>query len=205
MATVLVTGFGPFPGAPVNPTEQIVRRFARTSRLHGHTTAAHIFQTSYTAVERDLPRLIAKHRPRAIILFGLAASTPHLRIETLAHNEITQQQVDVTGNMPVQNAIRPARTMTLRGRAPFMRLVNAARIAGVKAQRSQDAGRYVCNYAYWRAIEASRKPGGPNQVVFVHVPELRSGRTPGGLVGLHFLVRAAQAIVIAAINDLPPR
>ena len=205
MATVLVTGFGPFPGAPINPTEQIVRRLARSSRLHGHAIAGHVFETSYTAVERDLPRLIAKHHPRAIVLFGLAASTPHLRIETLAHNEITRQQVDVTGNMPMQNAIRPACAMTLRGRAPFTRLVNAARVAGVKAQRSQDAGRYVCNYIYWRAIEASRKPGGPKRVVFDHVPELRSGKTPGSLVGLHLLVRAAQAIVIAAINDLPPR
>ena len=87
----------------------------------------------------------------------------------------------------------------------IVRLINAARSAGVKAQHSQDAGRYVCNYAYWRAIEASRKPGGPNRVVFVHVPELRNGNTPGGLIGLHLLVRAAQAIVIAAINDLPAR
>jgi len=205
MATVLVTGFGPFPGAPVNPTEQIIRQLARSPHLRGHTVATHVFQTSYAAVDCDLPRLIAKHHPRAVVLFGLAANTPYLRVETLAHNEVTRQQVDVTGNMPSQSEIRPASTTTLRGRAPFMRLVNAARAAGVKAHGSQDAGRYVCNYVYWRAIEASRNPGGPKRVVFIHVPELRNGKTPSGLVGLHFLVRAAQAIVITAINDLPAR
>ncbi len=203
MPTVLVTGFGPFPGAPINPTEQIVRRLARMRRLRGYRIAAHVFTTSYDAVDRELPRLIAKHHPRIVILFGLAANTPHLRVETLAHNEITRQHVDATGKVPANGAIRLARAAATQGRAPFTRLVNAARAAGVKAQRSQDAGRYVCNYIYWRAIEASRKPGGPARVVFVHAPELRSGKSRSGLIGLHSWVRAARAIVNAAINDLP--
>ena len=75
MPSVLITGFGPFPGAPVNPTEQIVRNFARMKRLRGHKLATHAFATSYAAVDRNLPRLIAKHRPRALIMFGLAANT----------------------------------------------------------------------------------------------------------------------------------
>jgi pyroglutamyl-peptidase len=205
MAAVLITGFGPFPGAPVNPTRQIVRNLARTKRLAGHRLAAHVFATSYAAVDRDLPRLIAQHRPRALIMFGLAANTPHIRIETMAHNEITRAQADVTGKRPKDAAIRPARAMSRRGRASFAQLVSAARAAGFKAQISQDPGRYVCNYVYWRAIEAAQKPGGPTQVVFVHVPELRSGKNAGGLVGLHLLVRAAQRIVVSVINGLPAR
>ena len=205
MASVLVTGFGPFPGAPVNPTQQIVRNLARTKCLAGHTIAAHVFETSYAAVDRDLPRLIARHHPRALVMFSLAANTPHIRIETMAHNEITQQQADVTGVKPRNSAIRPSRTASRRGRAPFAQLVNAARVAGFKAQISQDPGRYVCNYVYWRATEAAQKAGGPKQVVFVHVPELRSGKNAGGLVGLHLLVRAAQRIVAGVINGLPAR
>lgn len=205
MPTVLVTGFGPFPGAPVNPTQQIVKHLARTKRIAGHRIAAHVFTTSYAAVDRDLPRLIARHRPRALVMFGLAANTPYIRIETLAHNEITRKQVDVTGTKPKEAAIRASRAMAMRGRAPFVQLVNAARAAGVKAQTSQDAGRYVCNYLYWRAIEAAQKPGGPKRVVFVHVPELRSGKVPGGLVSLHLLTRAAQRIVAGVINGLPAR
>jgi pyroglutamyl-peptidase len=203
MATVLVTGFGPFPNAPINPTEQIVRQLARTRKLHGYRIAAHVFTTSYDTVDRELPRLIARHRPRVIVMFGLAASTPHLRVETTAHNEITRNFVDATGRMPAGSMIRPARAATRSGRAPFTRLVNAARAAGVKARPSQDPGRYLCNYVYWRAIEASRMPGGPQRVVFVHVPELRSGKVPGGLIGLHSWVRAARAVVKTVINDLP--
>ena len=205
MPTVLVTGFGPFPGAPVNPTQQIVKNLARMKTLRGYKIAAHVFPTSYDAVDRDLPRLIAKYRPRALIMFGLAANTPYIRIETTAHNEITRQHVDVTGKKPENAAIRTARAVSRHGRAPFMRLVNAVRVSGFKAQRSTDPGRYVCNYVYWRALEAAQKPGGPRTAVFVHVPELRIGNVPGGLVNLHLLVRAAQSIVIEVINGLPAR
>ena len=133
---VLVTGFGPFPGAPVNPTQQIVKNLARTRRIAGHKIAAHVYTTSYAAVDRDLPRLIAKHRPHAVVMFGLAAKTSHIRIETLAYNEITQKQVDVTGAKPKDAAIRASRNTALRGRASFIQLVNAARAAGRHERRA---------------------------------------------------------------------
>ena len=72
--TILVTGFGPFPGAPFNPTGPLVERLARLRRpgLANAKIVAHIFPTSYAAVDRDLPKLIAKHKPDALLMFGLA-------------------------------------------------------------------------------------------------------------------------------------
>ena len=46
----------------------------------------HIFETSYAAVDRDLPKLIAQHKPDIVLMFGLAARTPFVRIETRARN-----------------------------------------------------------------------------------------------------------------------
>ena len=84
--TILVTGFGPFPGAPFNPTGPMVERLARLRRpaLTDIKIVPYVFPTSYAAVDRELPRLIAKHRPRALLMFGLAARTKSLRIETRA-------------------------------------------------------------------------------------------------------------------------
>ena len=60
-ATILITGFGPFPGAPYNPTQPLVRRLVR--RRHpafaGVRRIAHVFPVSYEAVDRELPALIA--------------------------------------------------------------------------------------------------------------------------------------------------
>src|SRR5262245_23971500 len=86
--TILITGFGPFPGAPFNPTGDLVERLAKLRRpaLAEVTIIPHVFQTSYAAVDRDLPRLLAKHKPDALLMFGLAPRAKVLRIETRAHN-----------------------------------------------------------------------------------------------------------------------
>ena len=41
-----------------------------------HVVVVPYFLTLGLHLKRDLPRLIAKHRPRALIMFGLAANTP---------------------------------------------------------------------------------------------------------------------------------
>ena len=60
--TILVTGFGPFPGAPFNPTGPMVERLARLRRpaLTDIKIVPYVFPTSYAAVDRELPRLIAE-------------------------------------------------------------------------------------------------------------------------------------------------
>src|SRR5260370_1359611 len=72
--TVLITGFGPFPGAPFNPTAALAKSLAQRRRpaLSGIDRIAHVFPTSYAAVERELPDLIDRHPPDLVPLFGLA-------------------------------------------------------------------------------------------------------------------------------------
>ena len=54
---ILITGFGPFPGAPYNPTQPLVARLARLRRpaLGEVELSSHIFPVTYTAVDRELP------------------------------------------------------------------------------------------------------------------------------------------------------
>jgi len=88
---ILITGFGPFPGAPFNPTEALVARLTRLRRpaLADVELAGHIFPVTYAAVDRQLPELLAMQRPQAALMFGLAARTPYLRVETRARNAVT--------------------------------------------------------------------------------------------------------------------
>ena len=55
-ATILITGFGPFPGAPYNPTVALVEQLGQLKRpaLADVKIVSHIFETSYAAVDRDL-------------------------------------------------------------------------------------------------------------------------------------------------------
>lgn len=200
MTTVLITGFGRFPGAPFNPSGPLALAVAKRRRptFADLRRAVHIFETSYAAVDRDLPKLLAQHKPDIVLMFGLAARTPFVRIETRARNTMSILFPDVGGFRPVNRAIAPGMP-DARGNAPFGRLLGAARASGTKSRLSRDAGRYLCNYVYWRALEASRS-GTLTQ--FIHIPPIARGpRRPGAKrrPSHAALVRAGEAILLALL------
>jgi pyroglutamyl-peptidase len=207
MVTILLTGFGSFPGAPNNPSGLLARKLARLRRpaFANAKRVAHVFTTSYAAVDQQIPALIARHRPDAMIMFGLASRSKHIRIELLARNRLLVLFPDASGFSPRTRAIRPQAPASLRGRAPFSRLLAAAR-PHAKTALSGNAGSYVCNYCYWRAIEVMPTSNRPF-VVFVHVPQVRgrARRTHAKPQAprLVDLAKAGEAILAALIARLP--
>jgi pyroglutamyl-peptidase len=195
---VLITGFGPFPGAPFNPSALLVKALAgrRRPALTGVELMTHVFATSYAAVNRDLPKLLA-WQPDAVLLFGLAGRRRHLCIETRARNALTLLFPDADRQTPQCAVIAADAPSSSRGNAPFMRLLSAAR-GKFPSHLSRDAGRYLCNYVYWQALR--RAQDGRPLVQFVHIPAVRIGpRRPGKHRQPSFaeLVRAAEAILVA--------
>src|SRR3954451_24398287 len=168
---ILITGFGPFPGAPFNPTQPLVARLSRLRRpaFDDIELSAHIFPVTYKAVDRDLPELLAARRPQALLMFGLAGRTSFLRIETRARNAVTTLWPDADHARARKGSIAPAADAMMFG-PHTARLVRAAGLTGIDARASRDAGSYLCNYLSWRAIEATRADNGPALAAFVHVP-----------------------------------
>jgi pyroglutamyl-peptidase len=219
-ATILITGFGPFPGAPLNPTGALVTELARrrTPGLRNIRRVAHVFATSYEAVDRELPGLLARERPDALIMFGLAPRRRQIRIETRARNALTGVVPDAKGHLPAASQIAPGARAALSLRAPAQRLVAAVRAAGISAALSGDAGNYLCNYLCWRAGEAAERDGIPRLVAFVHVPNVHSTNIPVPTacrlypprsrsrppITLDDLIHAGEAIVRAALAAPAP-
>ena len=169
---ILVTGFRPFPGAPYNPTEKLVERLLRLRRsaLDDVERIGHVFPVTYSAVDRELPALIANHRPDALLMFGLASRTSFVRIETRARNTVTQIWPDAEHASVHSRTIVNGPDSTLRFGPHARGLLRAAQLTGVDARASLNAGYYLCNYLSWRAIEATRISDGPRLASFVHVP-----------------------------------
>jgi pyroglutamyl-peptidase len=180
----------------------LVERLARMRRpaLAGVTIVPHVFKTSYEAVDRDLPKLIARHKPDALLMFGLAPRAKTLRIETRARNALALLP-DVSGQSLRRHAIvrgGPS-AMTLPARARH--LFAASRTARIPLVISRDAGRYLCNYLCWRAAEATVRDG-PRIASFVHVPLVaRFARRPGQRRRLTFddLSRAGSRFLVAVV------
>lgn len=174
---ILITGFRPFPGAPYNPTEKLVDRLIHLRRpaLDDIERIGHVFPVTYAAVDRELPALIAAHKPDALLMFGLAARTPFVRIETRARNTITQIWPDAEQTRVLSRTIVADADSTRRFGPHTLRLLRAAQRTGVDARASLSAGYYLCNYLSWRAIEATSSANGPRLAAFIHVPLVPRG------------------------------
>lgn len=166
---LLLTGFGPFPGAPDNPTGPLIAALAPKLRKDGFRVSTHVFETTYAAVDRELPRLLQRVKPDAILMFGLANKARALRVETKARNRIARFP-DASFVIPKSRFISVEKTTSLPIRAPKTALLRAAKSKGLPARHSVNAGDYLCNYLYWHALDGAAKDAGPRKAAFIHVP-----------------------------------
>jgi pyroglutamyl-peptidase len=200
---VVLAGFGPFPGAPVNPSGALAKALVRSRRpAHaGLDRSAHVFATSYAAVDHNLPKLFAD-KPDIVLLFGLAGRRRQICVETRARNAVSVIFPDASRHRPSRSVIKLGGQPELTGHAPFAQLVSAVRAHKVPVRMSRDAGRYLCNYIYWRALERAAK--GSTLVQFVHIPSLCRNTQPKRRRGRHSLsladlIRAGESLLIALV------
>jgi pyroglutamyl-peptidase len=207
---ILITGFGPFPGAPFNPTEPLVSRLLRLRRpaLSDVELSGHIFPVTYRDVDSQLPQLLASYRPHAMLMFGLASRTRYVRIETRARNAVTMLWPDAERRRVRKESI----SRSISGNADAltfgphtMNLLRVAVASGIDARASRDAGSYLCNYLSWRAIEATCTANGPCLAAFVHIPLLARctssrHKTATHPITLEQLAGAGQALLLEMLK-----
>jgi len=202
---VLVTGFGAFPGAPYNPTMPLVERLMQLRRpaFDDIEFSSHIFHVTYATVDRELPQLLAKRRPHALLMFGLAQRTSYLRVETRARNAVTTIWPDADGTHVRKGSIARENDALMFG-PHTAKLLRAALATGIDARASRDAGSYLCNYLSWRAIEALDADSGPRLAAFVHIPLLArdgaSRRKGMPRITLEELVDAGEAMLLEMVR-----
>jgi pyroglutamyl-peptidase len=202
---ILITGFGPFPGAPYNPTQPLVARLIKLRRpaFGDVELASHIFPVTYRAVDRELPEVLQKYRPQAMLMFGLANRTAHVRIETRARNAVTLLWPDAAQTRVRKGSIGLGPD-AMRFGPHAAKLLRAALGSGIDARPSRDAGAYLCNYLSWRAIEAVNADNGPRLAAFVHIPPLARGgavrRKGFPRITLEELVDAGEAMLLEMVR-----
>ena len=203
--TVLITGFGRFPGMPANPSASLARRLARGRRPAGTQVALHLLPTRWDEAAA-FPALLERAAPDIVLMLGVAARRRHVSIELLARNA-TGVFPDAAHRRPASRPLHPGAPAERALTARPTPLLAALRAAGVPAQLSRHAGRYVCNALAWSAYgwarAGRRADGGPRLVVFVHVPLPRPGRlAPARLAhGLETLLAA----LLAQFHQSRPR
>lgn len=168
---LLVTGFGPFPRMLRNPSAGMARAVAAAPRLrlHGIEARSLVLTTAYASLLPELdPPLAAE--PDIVLMLGVAGRAPCVRVEERATSRRSALLADARGARPQMRAGPGAARRTCVPIAPVLR--NLARHC-IEARRSRDAGRYLCNAAYFHALAKT----GPT--LFIHIPKPKEPRRAG--------------------------
>jgi pyroglutamyl-peptidase len=190
---ILVTGFGAFPGAPHNPTADLMRNLrpleGRLARL-GIKLERRVLPVVYDEIAPRLKALIAETAPDAILHFGLAKRRRAISVETRAVNRLGVRHADAAGRLAQNRNVLPGGAFVRPALAPTNRLNAALRDAGISSKLSHDAGDYVCNQTFYLSLAMAAGTG--RAVGFIHVPHMHAA----------ILTRAATILIMALLRGV---
>jgi pyroglutamyl-peptidase len=192
--SILLTGFGPFPGHPHNASGELVRRLARTvtAEFENVHVVGDVLPVDWTAAPERLKTLIANSPPDIAIHFGISEFARGFVIEQTAYNE-TQETRDQFGAAPGACQLIAKARNTRTSSLPVKRIYNQLVQAGLPATLSHDPGRYLCNALLYHSLALSRRGGHRYAAGFIHIPaELANDAIQAG---------AADGVMTAAQAD----
>jgi len=172
---MLVTGFEPFGGMPVNPTQQIVTALAGQGvpDVELHTL---VLPVEYDACLDALLAEVDRLQPDAVVLTGLAAGRPCVTPERIGINvkdtavAAADPVTDNAGRSPVDEPVSEGPD-GLFSTLPLRAIHDALREAGVPSAISNTAGTYICNNTMYGLLDHLRRHDRRNVPAgFVHFP-----------------------------------
>ena len=168
---VLVTGFEPFGGEPVNPSMQAVLGLA-ANPPPGVLLTTEILPVSHSRTPAALRAAVARHRPDVVIATGQAGGRAEVTVERLGINVNDFRIADNDGTQPVDVPVIEGGPAAYFATIPVKAVAAALRAAGVPAQVSNTAGTHLCNHTLYLLghLAATAYPG--MRGGFLHVPWL---------------------------------
>lgn len=176
MKTVLLTGFAPFGGEQINPSQAVALRLHGVV-IRGHRIVGAVLPCVFRDALPTLHRLIRQHEPTVVICLGQAGGRAAITPERIAINVDDARIPDNAGRRPVDRPVVRGGPAAYFSTLPIKTMVRDLRAAGLPAEVSQTAGTFVCNHVFYGLMHALRD----QRVVrggFVHLPWLPSQGKP---------------------------
>lgn len=178
---LLLTGFEPFGGETVNPSADVARLLADDPPPGVELRTATLPVAFGPDVEAAWP-LWDAFSPDLFLMLGQGGG-PAIRIERYAHNLRREREMKEGKLVPCGHdaPILTGEPVAYETPLPVLALEAALREAGIPGVASRDAGDYVCNHLYYRALHRTETERLPVQALFLHLPFLpeQAARHPG--------------------------
>ena len=192
MKKLLVTGFDPFGGQPVNPAREAVLRLPETVGSYEITKLE--IPTVFGLAAETVLKAADELRPHAILCVGQAGGRSAVTPEVVAINLREASIPDNAGNMPVNTPVIENAPAAYFSTLPVRDMVQAVKERGIPCALSYTAGTFVCNDLLYTLLHHYRDTD--VRVGFVHIPYLpEQAREGGPSMELSTVVEALTAMI----------
>ncbi len=166
---ILVTGFKPFHGEKINPTEKMIDELRRLQKETGEyaDVSSLVLPVSYKEAPVLLQKTIDDINPKKILMLGQAGSSAKIRLERVALNWQETSKADESGYLPKAAKIAEENEAAYFTELDLGRIKSLLELKNIPVEISLSAGSFVCNRVYYEYFKNNQRPG-----LFVHFPFL---------------------------------
>jgi len=196
---VLISGFKPFGGATLNPSELLVNVLER-DQIPGVELFTVILPVEFDRSAEILLEKVKQIQPDLVIAFGQAEGRTAINPEKFAINLDDARIPDNSGDERKDVVIDKNGSDSYVTTLPIEMMVDAMKRAGYPADISLSAGAFVCNHIFYKLqktlIGSNIRSG------FVHLPLVteQSSEFPGKFtMDLEDMVSATKAAILSAL------
>ncbi|MGL5346243.1 MAG: pyroglutamyl-peptidase I [Peptostreptococcaceae bacterium] len=169
---VLLTGFDPFGGEPVNPAEEAVKMVSE--KINGAQVIKITIPTVRTKSVKAIEEAIEKHKPDIVISVGQAGGRFDITPERVAINIDDFRIKDNEGNQPTDEMIYGDGQPAYFSNLPIKAMVKHMNENKIPATVSNTAGTFVCNHVMYGILYMIDKKYPNIKGGFIHIPYMTS-------------------------------
>ncbi|MBC7741902.1 MAG: pyroglutamyl-peptidase I [Bdellovibrionaceae bacterium] len=162
---ILISGFKPFLGETINPSEKIVQKLSTSQENIRTITLPVEFENAFEILKIE----IIKNHPDYLIMLGQASGRSVVSLERIALNWVQTHHPDEKGAMPPTGSIQEGAPLARMSKFPIDSIFEDLKGLGLPVEISFSAGAYVCNDLYFRVLQEFPKL----KAIFIHVPLIR--------------------------------
>jgi len=170
--SILITGFEPFDGFSINPSEEVVRLLDDT-RLDDYSISGLVLPLDYEKALHILDVELNKIKPDYVLCCG-QANRAAISIERIAVNAISTKRPDNYDNLPETDVIDFDGPVAYFGNIDPIPLVQILLENEIPAFTSYHAGLYGCNWLLYNVMDWIETGAHETKATFIHLPPLPS-------------------------------
>lgn len=182
MPKILVTGFEPFDGFTINPSEEVAK--ALDGKIIGqHSIVGLVLPLDYKNALAILDKALEKHKPAYVLSCG-QANRAVITVERIAINVLSTKRPDNYDNTPETDIINYEGPAAYFANLEPQRLVQILKDKEIPADVSYFAGAYGCNWLLYNVMQRIENGELDAQATFVHLPPLPSQAIQKDMISL---------------------